>query len=217
MKHSYIVLIAVALLVAATALAIAPTLGQKTAVQGTQGNPQVSIPPVRPLPVQESSEASSPAVQMPTAQASPTMMITGKPTMKATPMAGGKGTTGATTGAVSDGYVATVIESGLITTTISPGGVINGYAIIRNNGNDVINDALVHIDVMQQRAGAHSIKVTSHDQPLSNLNIAPGDQKRVEFSMNVPGSIAAGSYNVQATVEANGQQINTFTKTVTVS
>lgn len=118
---------------------------------------------------------------------------------------------------VSGGYGAQVTDYGLATQTINPGGVITGYAIIRNNGNDVINDALIHIAILQPRNNAHSIKVTDRDQTFNDLNIPPGGQKRIEFSMNAPGSIAAGSYTVQATVEAGGYQIETFTQKVTVT
>ena len=70
---------------------------------------------------------------------------------------------------------------------------------------------------MRQRESGHSIKVTTLDQTLSNLNIAPGDQKRADFSINLPGSATAGNYLVQGTVEANGQQADTFTLPVTVA
>jgi hypothetical protein len=56
--------------------------------------------------------------------------------------------------------------------------------------------------------------VATLDQPLSNLYITSGDQKRVEFSIDLPDSVKADDYTLQATVEANGQQINTFTQPV---
>ena len=118
-------------------------------------------------------------------------------------------------GVVGGGYVVSVVDYGFITTTISPGGVVRGYVVIQNNGNDVINDAIVHITVTQ--AGMAGTTITTQDQPLSNLNIAPGDQRRVEFAVAAPPSISPGSYDVQATVEANGQQVQSFTNTVTVT
>ncbi len=113
--------------------------------------------------------------------------------------------------------VAKVVDYGLITTTASPGGTITGYAVIRNTDKDMIKDAQVHLDVFEPRKNAHAIRVATLDQPLSNLDIAPGDQKRAEFSINLPGSLEAGEYSWQATVIANGQQAETFTMPVTVS
>lgn len=123
-----------------------------------------------------------------------------------------------TTGdAAADDQVAKVTDYGLVTTTASPGGTITGYAVIRNTGKDMIKDAQVHLDVFEPRKNAHAVKVATMDQPLSSLDIAPGDQKRAEFSINLPGSLEAGEYSWQATVIANGQQAETFTMPVTVS
>ncbi len=113
--------------------------------------------------------------------------------------------------------VAKVTDYGLVTTTASPGGTITGYAVIRNTGKDMIKDAQVHLDVFEPRKNAHAIKVATLDRPLSNLDIAPGDQKRAEFSINLPASVNAGEYSLQATVIANGQQAETFTMPVMVS
>jgi hypothetical protein len=153
---------------------------------------QSTPPPVRPLPLAEMPAASSPAISLPTA----------------TPMAAGDG---------SSGYAAKVVDKGIDPKTVSPGGTIAGYAVIRNTGKDAIKDALIHLDVMKPRENAHAIKVATLDQPLSDLSIAPGDQKRAEFSIDLPDSVKAGDYTLQATVEANGQQADTFTLPVTVS
>lgn len=112
---------------------------------------------------------------------------------------------------------AKVVDYGLVTRTVSPGGPITGYAVIRNTGKDTIRDAQVHIAVFEARKNAHAIKVATLDQPLSNLDIAPGDQKRAEFAINLPARVKSCDYDLQATVIANGQQVETFAMPVTVS
>jgi uncharacterized membrane protein len=118
---------------------------------------------------------------------------------------------------VAADQVAKVADYGLVTTAASPGGTITGYAVIQNTGKDMIRDAMIHLDVFEPRKNAHAIRVATLDRPLSNLDIAPGDQKRAEFSINLPARVNAGEYSLQATVIANGQQAETFTMPVTVS
>jgi hypothetical protein len=198
MRPRYIILLAAVLSLAAVLAAAGLALGQNaTAGPSTGPTSQDSAPlKIWPRPLAEMPAASSPAISLPTA------------TPTATPMSAGDG---------SSGYAAKVVDKGIDTKTVSPGGTIAGYAVIRNTGNDLIKDALVHLDVMKPRENAHAIKVATLEQPLSGLYIAPGDQKRAEFSISLPGSVAAGDYVLQATVEANGQQADTFTLPVTVS
>jgi hypothetical protein len=198
MRHSDIILLAAVLSLAALLAAAGPALGQNVTAQPTAGQASPNAAPVKvwPLPDAGMPAASSPAVYLPTA----------RPT--ATPAPAGEG---------AGGQAAKVVDDGLVTKTASPGGTITGYAVIRNTGKDPIKDARVHLDVMKNRENAHSIKVATLEQPLGSLYIAPGDQKRAEFSISLPASVTAGSYFLQATVEANGQQTGTFTLPVTVS
>jgi hypothetical protein len=208
MRHRNVILLAAVLSPAALLVAALPALaGNATAVPSPgPAAPDTMPPPVRPLPQSEMPAASSPAVYLPTA--TPTAVPV--PTMK---------TANATmTGDVAAAdRVAKVADYGLVTAAASPGGTITGYAVIHNTGKDMIKDAQVHVDVYKPRENAGAIGVATVDQPLSGLNIVPGDQKRAEFSINLPGSVEAGLYSVETTVIANGQQAETFTMPVSVS
>jgi uncharacterized membrane protein len=102
-----------------------------------------------------------------------------------------------------------------VTQTINPGGVINGYVELQNTGSSVINDALISLSLVP--VDRPSTIVATRDQTLSNLNIQPGETKRVDFSINAPGDVTAGNDNVQATVKANNQDIKSFTSSVRVA
>jgi hypothetical protein len=208
MRYGYIILLAAVLSLAAVLVATVPALAGNATVAPSSGQAPQSDAPIKiwPRPLAEMPAASSPAVQLPTA----------KPTPTPTPTGGTAGTRNMTN-AAADAYVARVTDSGLVAGTISPGGVISGYVVIQNNGNDPINDARVHVAVMKPRENGHSIAVMRRDVKLYNVSIAPGSQKRVEFSIGVPETLAAGSYNIQTTVLAGGQQINTFSLPVTVT
>jgi hypothetical protein len=191
MRCRKIILFAVVVLMATVLSVAVPVLGGNAASPSPQGNAPMKVWP-RPLP--ESPEASSPAVPLPTA----------------TPTA-----TAATIENVPGGNMAKVIGADMDPTT-SSGGTIAGYVVVRNSGNDTIKDVAINVDFMQKREGGREITVAHQSQTLSNLNIAPGDRKRVGFSISVPVSLPAGNFNVHATVQANGRQIGAFRKTVTI-
>jgi hypothetical protein len=212
MRHRNIILLAALLSLAALLVAAVPALAGNATAVPSPGTAAPDNAPIKvwPLPIQQMPDASSPAVYLPTAtaKATPTAMPT--PTMKTTNAT-------MTDDVVAADQVAKVVDYGLTTTAASPGETITGYAVIRNTGKDLIKDAQVHLAVFEPRKNAHAIKVATVDQSLSNLDIAPGDQKRAEFSISLPGGASAGGYSLQATVIANGQQVETFAMPVTVN
>lgn len=93
------------------------------------------------------------------------------------------------------------------------------YVVIKNTGNTVLNRIDFNIDVYKQIFGY--MKVISSSPSSDNQNIAPGETKRVEFSVTIPsdykGVSTSGNYRFDVTVMVGGKTVGSFTKYVSVN
>ena len=65
-----------------------------------------------------------------------------------------------------------------------------------------------------------TVSLGGKDFTIGGLNIKPGETKRAEYAVNIPGEVSgistAGGYELKGNVLVGGQQIGSFSKHITV-
>lgn len=110
------------------------------------------------------------------------------------------------------------IEGGSDKDSYNKGDNATCYVIIKNTGNAEIDRINFNIDVYKQIFGY--VKVLSSSPSSDDQNIAPGETKRVEFSVTIPsdykGYSTSGNYRFDVAVLVGGKNIGSFSKEVSV-
>ena len=124
-------------------------------------------------------------------------------------------------GAAPAGVSAKLVNYGTDKDTFQRGQRATGFITVQNTGNTVINDLTASVAAKAQLPVIGSTSLGSKDYTFSDLNIQPGQTKRVEFTVDIPseykGVSTAGTYDLSVTVKAGSQDIGSFSKTVKVT
>lgn len=143
-----------------------------------------------------------------TASPAPTAAVT--VTVTPTPAAAGEGTTSAK-----------IVNYGTDSDTFKRGERATGFVTIQNTGNTAINDITAIVSAKAELPVIGSTAVGSKDYTFSDLNIKPGETKRMEFAVDIPseyrGVSTAGTYNLDVNLKAANTDIGSFSKTVKVT
>ena len=129
-----------------------------------------------------------------------------------TPMAGAAG---------QQGTSAQLVNYGTDKDTFNRGEQATGFITIKNTGNTVINDVTTAVSASRAVPVVGETTLGSKDYTFSNLNINPGETKRVEFKADIPaeykGVSTAGEYTLHVTVKTGGTDIGSFSKKVNIA
>lgn len=163
-----------------------------TGVPGvTVGTRTVSTPSVTPVPV------------------------TPTPTPVATPAP----TAAAVTG--TSGTSAQLVNYGTDKDTFNRGEQATGYMTIKNTGSTVINDVTTSVSARKAVPVVGETTLGSKDYTFNNLDIKPGETKRVEFKVDIPseymGVSTAGDYTINVNVKTGATEIGSFSQTVKIA
>ncbi len=94
------------------------------------------------------------------------------------------------------------------------------YITIKNTGNVVITDAQLNVNVAKYFSMIGYQSVENPVQPLTGLNIQPGDTQNVTYDFTIPGEYegisTSGDYQFTVDVYVWDQKIGTFMKQVKV-
>ncbi len=208
MKLKNISLIAIG---AIAVLAVAACLWTSTAL--AQPAPSVTVGPTAYLP--GGSPTAVPGISVETRNVStPTPVATVVPvpsvTVTAMPVAAGGGAASAK-----------IVNYGTDKDTFSRGERATGFMTIQNTGSTPINDITASVSAKAQLPVIGSTGVGSKDYTFNNLNIQPGETKRIEFTVDIPseykGVSTAGTYNLDVNVKTGSTNIGSFSKSVKVA
>ena len=123
--------------------------------------------------------------------------------------------------AQSTGSVAKIVDYGTDKNTYRGGETATGHLTIKNTGSTTIKGISTTATVYRNLPLLGNTAVLTQDYPVADQNIKPGETKRVDFSVTIPAEYAgmstAGKYDLQVGVTADGQNIGSFTKSVTVT
>jgi uncharacterized membrane protein len=116
---------------------------------------------------------------------------------------------------------AQLVNYGTSSDTFKRGERASGFVTIKNTGNTPINDVTASVSASAKLPVIGATNVGSKDYTFGNLNIQPGETKRVEFAVDIPseykGISTAGDYDLHVTMKTGGKDIGSFTKTVKVT
>jgi uncharacterized membrane protein len=116
---------------------------------------------------------------------------------------------------------AKIVNYGTDSDTFKRGERATGFMTIQNTGNTPINDITTSVSAKAQLPVIGSTAVGSKDYTFNNLNIQPGETKRVEFTVDIPseykGVSTAGTYNLDVNVKTGSTNIGSFSKSVKVT
>lgn len=105
--------------------------------------------------------------------------------------------------------------------TFSRGEQATGFITVKNTGSAPINDLTVSVSGAAKLPVVGQATLGSRDYTFSDLNIQPGDTKRVEFKADIPseykGVSTAGDYSLHVTVKAGSTELGNFTKDIKVT
>jgi hypothetical protein len=136
-----------------------------------------------------------------------------KPTPTSTP------TPVAATG--TSGTSAQLVNYGTDKDSFNRGEQATGYMTIKNTGSNVMNDVTTSVSVSKAVPVVGETTLGSKDYTFNNLNIQPGETKRVEFKADIPseykGVSTAGDYTLHVTARTGGTEIGSFSKTVKIA
>jgi hypothetical protein len=175
--------------------------------------PSVTVGPTAYVP--GASPATAPGMSVETRNVStPTPGATAVPapsvTVTARPVAAGGGAT-----------AAKIVNYGTDKDTFKRGERATGFITIQNTGGMTINDITASVSAKAQLPVIGSTAVGSKDYTFNNLNIKPGETKRVEFIVDIPseykGVSTAGTYNLDVNVKTGSANIGSFSKSVKVT
>jgi hypothetical protein len=205
------------LLVAVTLIAIATSGLFATAglAQNVTATPRVgptaylpgASPAAAPGVSVETRNVSTPA---PGAAAVPAPSVTVAPVVTATPAPAAGGATSAE-----------IVNYGTDSDTFKRGDRASGFITVKNTGNTSINDITTSVSASVKLPVIGATDVGNKDYTFNNLNIGPGETKRVEFTVDIPseykGVSTAGDYDLHVTAKTGGRDIGSFTKSVKVT
>ena len=175
--------------------------------------PSVTVGPTAYLP--GASPTAAPGMSVETRNVStPTPGATAVPvpsvTVTAMPAAAGGGAASAK-----------IVNYGTDSDTFKRGERATGFMTIQNTGSTPINDITASVSAKAQLPVIGSTGVGSKDYTFNNLNIQPGETKRVEFTVDIPseykGVSTAGTYNLDVNVKTGSTNIGSFSKSVKVT
>jgi uncharacterized membrane protein len=116
---------------------------------------------------------------------------------------------------------AEIVNYGTSSDTLKRGERATGFITVKNTGNAAINDVTTSVAANAKLPVVGEAGIGSKDYTVNNLNIQPGETKRIEFTVDIPaeykGVSIAGDYDLNVRVRANGQDVGSFTKTVKVA
>ena len=208
MKLGNISLIAIG---AIAILAVAACLWASAAL--AQPAPSVTVGPTAYLP--GASPTAAPGIAVETRNVSTptpgaTMVPVPSVTVTAMPAAAGGGAASAK-----------IVNYGTDSDTFKRGERATGFMTIQNTGNTPINDITTSVSAKAQLPVVGPTGVGSKDYTFSDLNIQPGETKRIEFSVDIPseykGISTAGTYGLDVKVRTGSTDIGSFSKSVKVT
>ena len=116
---------------------------------------------------------------------------------------------------------AQMVNYGTSSDTFKRGERASGFVTIKNTGTTPINDVTASVSANAKLPVVGATRVGGKDYTFNNLNIQPGETKRVEFAVDIPseykGVSTAGDYDLHVTLKTGGQDIGSFTKSVKVA
>ncbi len=214
LKNISLLLIGAALVVA-TAACLAAPLGPAHAAITPVAGPTAYVPGV----VQTRNVSTPmPAAPAPSVTAVPVASGVPAPSVTVVPAATAQPTAAAVAGGATS---AQILNYGTDSDTFKRGERATGFITVKNTGGTVINDVTTSVsaDVKLPVIGATS--VGTKDYTFNNLNIKPGETKRIEFAVDIPseykGVSTAGDYDLHVAVKAGGTDIGSFSKSVKVT
>jgi hypothetical protein len=141
----------------------------------------------------------------------PAPSVTVKPVTTMAPSA-----TAAGAGATS----AKIVNYGTTNDTLKRGERATGFITIKNTGGTTINDITASVSADASLPVVGSMSIGKKDYTFNNLNIKPGETKRIQFTVDIPseykGVSTAGDYNLHVTVKTGNTNIGSFSKSVQV-
>ena len=209
-NSSVIVLGAVAILVA--------TLWVISSVSLAQGNTSLAASPVASPAGVLNVTVTAKTVASPTA--TPISMTT---TVSATPVtkAAATATPTATMATGTQTAAGQLVGYGTDKDTFSRGEQATGYIQVKNTGNTMINDITASISASAKVPVVGQTTLGTKDYTFSNLNIQPGETKRIEFKADIPSDVkgvsTAGDYSLHATIKAGGTDLGSFSKDIKIT
>jgi uncharacterized membrane protein len=115
---------------------------------------------------------------------------------------------------------AQLVNYGTSSDTFKRGERASGFVTIKNTGTTPINEVTASVSASAKLPVIGATRVGGKDYTFDNLNIQPGETKRVEFAVDIPseyrGVSTAGDYDLQVTMKTGGRDIGSFTKSVKV-
>ncbi len=109
-----------------------------------------------------------------------------------------------------------VTDSGL-GEVFHPGDTATGYMVLANNGNASIREVEVTLTVYPDAMLGFP---AGYKKQGFDIDLAPGESKRIEYSRAIPSSLigisTVGHYRIDAKVEADGQYVTTLQRSVEV-
>jgi hypothetical protein len=119
------------------------------------------------------------------------------------------------------GTSAQLVNYGTDKATFNRGEQATGYMTIKNTGSSVINDVTTSVSASKAVPVVGQTTLGSKDYTFNNLNIQPGETKRVEFKADIPseykGVSTAGDYTIHVTAKTGSTEIGSFDKTVKIA
>jgi len=116
--------------------------------------------------------------------------------------------------------MAQLVDYGTDKDTYKPGDTAITYIVIKNSGTVPITEATLNIKVERYVSVIGYVNVQNPTTTLTGLGIGPGETKRLEYSISIPGDYegvsTSGKYRFTIDVLVWGNQIGEFTKEVTV-
>ncbi|WP_424359348.1 hypothetical protein [Methanocella sp. MCL-LM] len=216
-RDKIIIILAVAAIVGSAIWAMSPYgQAQDTGLAASPaGTPSPIVGPTAYAPGGEGTAAPTIIVGTRTVSTPSPTPVTPTPTPAATVVP----TTVAVTG--QQGMSAQLVNYGTDKDTFTRGEQATGFVTIKNTGSSVINDVTTSVTASRAVPVVGQTTLGSKDYTFSNLNINPGETKRVEFKADIPaeykGVSTAGDYTLQVTIRTGGTEIGSFSKTVKIA
>ena len=105
--------------------------------------------------------------------------------------------------------------------TYHPGEAATGFIVVKNTGNTAINEVTTSVSARRSVPVIGSITVGSQAYTSRDLNIGPGETRRIEFTQEIPaeykGISTAGDYTFDVTVKVGDTEVGSFSKSVKVT
>lgn len=166
----------------------------------------IGVPTPTPTPTPEPTLTTTPSVVIPS----------GPVTVTATP----SGATPLPTAIRPVVKSSSLVDYGTDKDIYKRGDTAVAYMIIKNTGTVPVDEATLNIKVERYVSIVGYVNVQSPTTTLTGLNITPGETKRAEYLITIPGDYegvsTAGKYRFTIDVIVWGSKIGSFQKVVTV-